>query len=641
MLKSIKLKLLTLSMLPVLLTILIISIVTINLIENNSKKTIDNFEQVILKEKQDLLKNEILTVTTIVDKIIDKNSKNLQKAKQEVIEILSSSRYLNGSGYFFAYEKKANDYFFAFHGTKPKLNGKKTDITKPDKKGFAFRKALIDSKDNDNKFIEYYYNKPNTNKLIKKVAFSKYIPQLNWVLVTGIYVDDIAKKVQKVEEKTIETYNSLIYTLIAITIATLLILFILIPIISRVSIINPIMNLEKGLLDFLNFIDGKKDDAKTIEVTTNDEIGKLTSLINDNIKSIKIDIKQNNAVLKNVSEVVECVAKGDLSKKISAKTSDETINHLTVALNTMIDSLEKLINHSLSVLKSYENKDFTVRTNLSSEAHFDQLMEGINNLGDEISKLLNDNLQNGKTLYDNSKILNANVNKLSNASNEQATSLEETAASLEEITETMRENNDNMNNLLINAKSLEKSVKEGKELSLSTSRSMQDINKQVTSIHEAIEVIDQIAFQTNILSLNAAVEAATAGEAGKGFAIVAQEVRSLANRSAEAAKQIQNLVEEASSKANDGDEISTKMYKGYEDLNTMILDTTNIINQVTSSSKEQTSGVEQINSSVSLLDQVTQENNSIAMKTKDIATQTSTMASELVEQTNKNKFERV
>ena len=124
------------------------------------------------------------------------------------------------------------------------------------------------------------------------------------------------------------------------------------------------------------------------------------------------------------------------------------------------------------------------------------------------------------------------------------------------------------------------SVTVGQELASKTAKSMDEINEQTQAIADAITVIDQIAFQTNILSLNAAVEAATAGEAGKGFAVVAQEVRNLAARSAEAAKEIESLVENATLKANDGKEISNKMIEGYEKLNSNIHSTLSLINDV-------------------------------------------------------------
>lgn len=121
-------------------------------------------------------------------------------------------------------------------------------------------------------------------------------------------------------------------------------------------------------------------------------------------------------------------------------------------------------------------------------------------------------------------------------------------------------------------------------------------------------MIDQIAFQTSILSLNAAVEAATAGEACKGFAVVAGEVRNLANKSADAAKEIKAIVESATSKASQGKKICSDMIHGYQELNFHMDKTLNLINDISISSNEQMTGIEQINNAVGILDKVTQEN---------------------------------
>ncbi|GAB1467117.1 hypothetical protein MASR2M54_26170 [Aliarcobacter cryaerophilus] len=141
-----------------------------------------------------------------------------------------------------------------------------------------------------------------------------------------------------------------------------------------------------------------------------------------------------------------------------------------------------------------------------------------------------------------------NVDKLNNSSNDAAARLEETAAALEEVTSSIVNSNNKISEMSNIAKDVTNAASLGQELANKTVLSMDEINVQVNLVNDAISVIDQIAFQTNILSLNAAVEAATAGEAGKGFAVVAQEVRNLASRSAEAAKEIKNIVESATSK---------------------------------------------------------------------------------------------
>ena len=178
----------------------------------------------------------------------------------------------------------------------------------------------------------------------------------------------------------------------------------------------------------------------------------------------------------------------------------------------------------------------------------------------------------------------------------------------------------------------------GEKLANETNVSMDDINAQVTAINEAISVIDQIAFQTNILSLNAAVEAATAGEAGRGFAVVAAEVRNLANRSAEAAREIKNIVELATTKANQGKSIAGNMIEGYKELNNNISQTMNLISDIQNASKEQLLGIEQINDAVNQLDQQTQQNAMVASQSHDIAVITDEIAKLIVQDADEKEF---
>ena len=292
-----------------------------------------------------------------------------------------------------------------------------------------------------------------------------------------------------------------------------------------------------------------------------------------------------------------------------------------------------------NILKEYTQANYVNRLDSNLVINdFKAVFEGVNSLQQTITNILIENKSNGLTLDESSNILLANVDELNISSNEAATSLEETAAALEQITGNIRNSTQNIAKMSDYSNSVTKSAKEGEILANQTTQAMEEINAQVNSINEAISIIDQIAFQTNILSLNAAVEAATAGEAGKGFAVVAAEVRNLASRSAEAAKEIKILVETATKKADQGKKISEDMISGYKMLNENISQTIELIKGVETSSKEQLAGIEQINDAISSLDQQTQQNAMVASQTYEVAVQTDTIAKLVVSNANAKEF---
>ena len=399
-------------------------------------------------------------------------------------------------------------------------------------------------------------------------------------------------------------------------------------------------NIDKYFQQLIDFLSYEKNEFEYIESTGNKKVDDMFKRWNQQIKSFDKRAKDDMRVLGEIVLTADKVNQGIYKCRIKGNSENPTIATLRNTLNKMLSSIDDATSRILRVVNSYTNDDFTdyIRVVDNYKDDMKLLMESINILGKELGNSAKNNYYNGETLEKSSSTMTNSMNNLATKANEQAASLEQTAAALEEITSITRNNTQNATKMGELGQIVKKSVQTGEELASKTALSMDEINEKVKAINSAITVIDQIAFQTNILSLNAAVEAATAGEAGKGFAVVAQEVRNLANRSAEAAREIKNLVEEATIKANDGKLISSDMIDGYKELNKNISETINIIEDVSGASKEQMLGIEQINQAVNMLDRVTQENAFESNQIKEISQSVSKLAYELLTDAKSKKF---
>jgi methyl-accepting chemotaxis protein len=401
--------------------------------------------------------------------------------------------------------------------------------------------------------------------------------------------------------------------------------------------INRFKNYMEEIMDFAYMRTNRVVKAKFMK---NDEIGLILTELNDFVDRFDQLRKEDMKVMGEVILTLDKMSQGIYKCRVHADSHNFMIKALREMLNKSLNTTESSMTDLKTTLEAYTNDDFRSQVNINPKFKEDMLavMESVNHLGSTLANNAKSNLSNGQTLESNAISMNQSVQNVANKANEQAASLEETAAAVEEITSITRNNADNAVRMGGLGATVKTAVATGQELATKTATSMDEINNEVNAINEAITVIDQIAFQTNILSLNAAVEAATAGEAGKGFAVVAQEVRNLASRSAEAAKEIKELVENATTKANDGKSISDKMIQGYETLNEHISETISIIDDVSSASKEQMTGIEQINDAVTMLDRVTQENANEANNVANIANETLAMANHLVDEAKTKQF---
>ena len=334
------------------------------------------------------------------------------------------------------------------------------------------------------------------------------------------------------------------------------------------------------------------------------------------------------------SELSKNIFKG----KIEVKSENQEFQNIANNLNQTVDNLSSSFEHMLYFFERNQKNDFTVEIKSNQEQELKTLIDTVNKLNVKISKMLLSSLKSGSMFKGNAEALRNNMEQLSTNITTQATILEETSASVEEITSSVRNNSLDVDKMLKYSNELTVSVKNGYESAKNSAELMDRINNRTKSIEDAISIIDQIAFQTNILSLNAAVEAATAGEAGRGFAVVAAEVRSLASRSADAAKEIKLLVGGATQEANNGKIASTEMIKEYDVLNENIQKTKQIIENISSSLKEQERGIEQVNVAIADLDRATQQNALKAQETREIANHNDQMATTMIVETNKTNF---
>ncbi|MDX9900194.1 MAG: methyl-accepting chemotaxis protein [Aliarcobacter sp.] len=434
-----------------------------------------------------------------------------------------------------------------------------------------------------------------------------------------------------------DAVNTMNIVLIAIAIVAI-IFFLGFSLLLSNQLIATINNFQKGLLSFFGYLNKESTNVEMLDDANHDEFGAMAKIVNQNIIKTKNSIDSDNLFLEEIKQIILTIKDGFLNKRLDNKTQTQSLEELRHHINDMLTSLQSRvctnINDISLALEKYANLDFTYRIKGCNSG----VTVGLNNLANIINDMLVENKSNGLTLDSSSVILLKNVDTLNRNSNEAAAALEETAAAVEEISSNISNNTQNIVKMSQLASSVTDSASKGEKLANQTTDAMNEIDEEVNAINEAITVIDQIAFQTNILSLNAAVEAATAGEAGKGFAVVAAEVRNLASRSADAAKEIKILVETATKKADQGKKISEDMISGYKMLNDNISQTIELIKNVEGSSKEQLAGIEQINDAISALDQQTQQNAIIATQTYEVAIQTDTIAKLVVSNANAKEF---
>ena len=270
----------------------------------------------------------------------------------------------------------------------------------------------------------------------------------------------------------------------------------------------------------------------------------------------------------------------------------------------LLKPLNAIMNH----IRTIASGDLTQNVAITGRNEMGQLAAGLHEMQQSLVSTVSAVRGSTDSIYTGAGEIAAGSNDLSARTEQQAASLEETAASMEELTATVKQNSDNARQATLLAKNASETAARGGQVVDNVVRTMNDIADSSQQIAHITGVIDSIAFQTNILALNAAVEAARAGEQGRGFAVVAGEVRTLASRSAQAAKEIKGLIENSVSRVNIGSEQVSEAGATMKEIVAAVTRVTDIMAEISSASDEQSRGIEQVSLAVSQMDSVTQQN---------------------------------
>jgi methyl-accepting chemotaxis protein len=350
-------------------------------------------------------------------------------------------------------------------------------------------------------------------------------------------------------------------------------------------------------------------DGRTFQlhVTAIDKAGKREGYVVEWVEKTE-EIENSN----RISAVINAVSAGDFSKRLTLANATEETQEIASGVNTICETVETFFSKLGQSVGALAEGDLTRRLENCGAGRFCDLAEDLNRAIDKLGRLIAEVQATGEKIGQGTTEIASSAGDLSSRAESQAANLEETAATMHEMASTVRSNAENAERSSGLGDETARQAAEGKAVADEALAAMDLIEKSASKISEITSLIDAIAFQTNLLALNASVEAARAGEAGKGFAVVASEVRSLAQRSAEAARDIKGLISESARHVGSGVDLVKRTGAALDKIVNGIADVAEKISEISAATREQSAGVEEISAALTTLDELTQQNAHIA-----------------------------
>ncbi|MCF4099245.1 methyl-accepting chemotaxis protein [Maritalea mediterranea] len=336
-----------------------------------------------------------------------------------------------------------------------------------------------------------------------------------------------------------------------------------------------------------------------------------------------------NALQDEVRRVVSAAVAGDFSERIEGQYEQEDLRQLGDAVNALVETVDRGLDESGQVLAALAQTDLSKRVNGHYEGAFKKLKMDTNAVADKLSEIVERLRTTSRGVKQATGEILAGANDLSERTTKQAATIEETSAAVEQLANTVMENSRRAEDASVKSRHVREEAQTGGEVMDQATDAMGKIKASSSKISNIIGMIDDIAFQTNLLALNASVEAARAGEAGQGFAVVAVEVRRLAQSAAEASNEVKQLIEQSASEVENGSTLVASAAERLQHMLEAVKENDVLIDGIARDSKEQASAIEEVSVAVRDMDNMTQHNAALVEETNAAIEQTEAQASEL------------